>query len=60
MNIHTIFVMDLYVATNMDLSSYVVDWVCDLDIVVDLVFMYEDDVMDVMMISCRWSIMIFS
>ena len=46
MNIHTIFVMDLYVATNMDLSSYVVDWVCDLDIVVDLVFMYEDDVMD--------------
>lgn len=38
MNIFTIFI------TIMDMSSYVVsDWVCDLDIVVDLVFMYEDD-----------------
>lgn len=33
----------LYAATIMDLSSYIiVGWTCDLDIVADLVFMYED------------------
>lgn len=47
MNIHVVSFMDLYVSAIMDLNSYVVaNGVCDLDIVVDLVFMYEDDVMD--------------
>lgn len=45
-----ILVEDLYaldVSTIMDLMSHdVSDRVCDLDIVVDLVFMYKDAIMD--------------